>query len=784
MQCRGFAAFFGTAVVTDSMKGQALAAGRAKSAPWTWHPQRHEKAGILRKIPAPHMARGLRQLSRKTVFGRFTVSLNGITASALSALQTNQSALNTVANNVANLNTPGYARRVVNEQTLNVGGQLVGVDIASVQRVTNQFLQQEQLAASGSASQYDTQANLFSQLNGLLGGPGDNQSLATQLTNVASAFATASQAPGSSASQTGVVNALNGLASTFSNVSSTISSLQGQIDQQVVNSVGSTNSLIQQIYQLNTQIKTANASGDDASALLDQRDTALNSLSQVIGITTSTNGDGSVNVSTTDGTSLVSNTYAQLSYSGGAKNGSYGNIMIQDINPNDGSLIGAPQALDPHLSSGSLKGMIDMRDQVLGGLSQSLGNLAQQSALAFNAQANANAAYPPPTSLTGRDTGLLSTDALNFSGKTTIAVTDSSGNLVSRVDVDFGAGTLSVNGGPAQSIGTTIGSFTTALNTALGGNGSASFNNGQLSIAATGTNGVVIQDDATTPSQRGETGFSQFFGLNDVFQAQTPSITATGLSASDSSGLAAGGTIALALKGPNGDIVKNVSITTTAGQTIGNVISALNTALGGAATLTLNTDGSISTANSALYPGYSLNVTADSTQRGTTGVSFSQLFGLGTNALAQQAQGFSVKSAIANNPALVGLGTPQITATTFAGNTVVSAGDNSGAIALQNVITKSESFKAAGGIAAQTASLSDYAAGFYQNLSTQSNAVTTSQTTQDDRLTEANSRISSNSGVNLDEELTSLTSYQQAYAAGARMLTAVDQLYQTLLQIQ
>ena len=36
----------------------------------------------------------------------------------------------------------------------------------------------------------------------------------------------------------------------------------------------------------------------------------------------------------------------------------------------------------------------------------------------------------------------------------------------------------------------------------------------------------------------------------------------------------------------------------------------------------------------------------------------------------------------------------------------------------------------------------------------------------------------------LDEELTNLTTYQQAYTAGARMLTVVDQLYQTLMQIQ
>src|SRR5215469_12515851 len=275
------------------------------------------------------MARSLRQLFRKNAFGPHLVSLNGITASALSALQTNQAALNVVSNNVANLNTPGYARRVVNEQTLSVGGQLAGVDIASVERVTNQFLQQEQLAAGGAASQYDTMAGLFTQLNGLLGGPGDNQSLATQLTNVGTAFAIASQAPSSSASQTGVMNALNGLAGAFSNTFNTISSLQGQIDQQVVNSVGSTNTLIQQIYQLNSQIKTATANGDTSSALLDQRDTAVNQLAHVIGIRTTTNADGSVNVSTTDGVNLVSIFFVKLGHRRGSMLGPYGNITIQ-----------------------------------------------------------------------------------------------------------------------------------------------------------------------------------------------------------------------------------------------------------------------------------------------------------------------------------------------------------------------------------------------------------------------------------------------------------------------
>ena len=720
---------------------------------------------------------------RNKASGISRVSLNGITASALTALKTNSAALGVVSNNVTNLNTPGYARRVVNESTLSANGQLMGVDIASIQRVADQFLSQETYSATGASSQYDLQANLFSQLNGQLGGPGDNRSLSTGLTDLAKAYATASQAPSSAASYTGVANALSGLAGIISNTAGSISALQQQIDGQVVSAIPGTNALIKQIFQLNLQIKSATASGDTASGLLDQRDVALNSLAQAIGIKVTSQADGSVNVSTDDGINLVSNTYATLSYNGGATNGAYGNIQIQDTGAS-GQLIGNATAFDPHLSGGKLKGMIQMRDQTLGGLGQSLGNLAQTVAQSFNAQSNQNTAYPPPPSLTGRETGLLGTDSLNFTGKTALAITDASGKLVSRVDVDFDGGTLSVDGGAPSALGSSIGSFASALNTALAGNGSASFSGGKLTVAASGGNGVVVKDDPSTPSSRGGTPFSQFFGLNDLFESQAPSILATGLSASDDAGFAANGIVSMSLKGPDGDVVKQVSVNATPGMTIGNVVSAMNTAMGGAVIFTLGANGAITTANSALYPNYQLNITNDTTQRGTTGMGFSTLFGLGKNQQVSQAAGFQVATAVANSPQRIGFAQASLTPSSVAGDTIVLAGDSSGAIALQNVLTQSHSFQKAGGIAAQTSSLSDYAATFYQNLATQSNAVTANQTTQDDRLTEAQSRLSSNSGVNLDEELTNLTSYQQAYSASARILTVVDQLYQALFQIQ
>jgi flagellar hook-associated protein 1 FlgK len=48
---------------------------------------------------------------------------------------------------------------------------------------------------------------------------------------------------------------------------------------------------------------------------------------------------------------------------------------------------------------------------------------------------------------------------------------------------------------------------------------------------------------------------------------------------------------------------------------------------------------------------------------------------------------------------------------------------------------------------------------------------------------ELNARASADAGVNLDEELSNLILYQRAYGANARVISAIDELWQSLLQI-
>ncbi|MDE2463046.1 MAG: flagellar hook-associated protein FlgK [Alphaproteobacteria bacterium] len=711
------------------------------------------------------------------------MSINGIFGSALSGLTASQTALGTISNNIANMNTTGYAREVVNQQAQVSGSQLTGVSVSDIQRITDQFLNAEVLTAQGTASQYGAQNDTYTQLNGLLGSPGDGTALTTQLDNVFSALGSASLAPTSSTNQQTALTAFSNLASTISNLSSSLQGLRTSVDQQISATTGTVNALLKQIYSLNTQISSASSTSTPPNGLMDQRDNAVQQLAQYIGIKTQSGPNGQLVVSTQDGVTLVGDSYAQLSYTSSNGTGGYPPIEMSMIDPATGQSIGSTTALDPHLSSGKLKGYIDMRDGALAQLAQELGNFAQTTANAFNAQSNANTSYPAPSTLTGRDTGLMSSDAMNFTGKTTIAITDANGNLVHRIDVNFSTGQLSVDGGANMGFGSTIADFLSTLNGALGANGSASFANGALTLSASGGNGIVVQDDATTPSSRGGTSFSQFFGLNDIFRTSGQPISATGLSASDAGNFAAGGAISMSLKNASGQIVKTASVTLTGSETIGNIVSALNTAFGGAATFTLGANGALTQSLGSAYANDSLSVTQDTTNRGDTGMSFTQLFGVGPDQQANLAANFSVNPQIASTPQDLPFAQASLAGASV-GASVITPGDARGLTALQNVATNQQSFSAAGALAAQTTTLGSYAASFYQDAATRSAAAQSANTEQSDRLSTAQTQQSSVSGVNLDQELSNMMSYQQAYSASARVLQAADSLYTTLLQIQ
>jgi flagellar hook-associated protein 1 FlgK len=388
-----------------------------------------------------------------------------------------------------------------------------------------------------------------------------------------------------------------------------------------------------------------------------------------------------------------------------------------------------------------------------------------------------------PQTLTGSNTGLdLPTIVGDFTGTTNIAIVNASGDLQQQVQVNFSADTMSVNGGAATSFTPTT--FLSSLNTALGGTGTASFSNGALSIsAASASNGVAISDDATSPAQDGGQGFSQFFGLNDLVTSSGITNYNTGLKATDNSGFTPGGVINFQFTTASG-AVANIPVTTpSAGSpTMQDLLTTLNSTSGGVGqygSFSLTSTGALSfTPNNA---GTSMAVSSDTTQRGANGPSMSALFGIGAAQVASTVAGYQVNPAIEANPMEMPLATLNLGAAS--GTPVVAIGDGSGATALAAAANAQIKFTAAGTLPAQTTTVTQYAANLAGALGQQSSAADSADTAASAVQTEAQTRLSSVEGVNLDQELVSLTTYQQAYNASARLIQASQNMIDTLLDM-
>jgi flagellar hook-associated protein 1 FlgK len=175
-------------------------------------------------------------------------------------------------------------------------------------------------------------------------------------------------------------------------------------------------------------------------------------------------------------------------------------------------------------------------------------------------------------------------------------------------------------------------------------------------------------------------------------------------------------------------------------------------------------------------------VLADTTQRGAGGPAMSQLFGIDSTLRAQRAGAFSVRRDISADSMKLAMANLDLTAT--AGQSALSKGDARGGLQLAQAGDAVTSFDPAGAAGALNTTLADYASQFSGSIAERAAAAESAKTNAQAVSSEADARRSSVEGVNLDEELIQLTTYQHAYNASARLLQAVDQLYQTLLSIQ
>ena len=701
------------------------------------------------------------------------MSLNGIFNIAQSGVLAAQTQLRTVSDNVSNLSTPGYIRKLAAGVSQVSDGVGSGVAVARLRLATDRYLQAAGLRATSAQAAAQTSADVLDRAQALFGDPTSGGDLFASVDQAFAAFSKLSIDASASARGAPLAD-LAALFSQAQGVGAGLARLSQEADEQLGSKVEDANALLKQIDALNAEISRGSTAGRDVTGSQNQQSGLIDQLSALMDVRVTPRALGGVTVRAADGLPLAGEGGgpATLSYDGDGPTGQL-SVKLGD---------GPPQALGGRLTSGSLAGLLKLRNTDLPGVTDQLATLTSGVAASLNAAHNAHSAAPPPPLLSGRATALSAGEAFAgfTTGRTEVAVTDATGAVTRRVDVDWGAGVMSVDGGAPAAF--TPATFASSLNTALGAFGSASFDaRGVLKLAAT-SGGVAVADDPVAPTLRAGKSFSGFFGLNDLVTSPA-SDGATGLAATDASGFS--GAITLRIGDAAGARIKDVAVTLPAAPaTMADVLAALNSPTTGAGLyggFALDADGRL-----AFTPkpgtGATLDVVKDTTARGGAGgPSLSGMFGLGSAARGARLGGFAVRADILADPSRLALATVRTDAAV--GVRAVSAADVSGADALGQAGKTRLGFAAAGGLAGGVLDVSDYAAKVSASVARRADAAQSAQKDAEAVATDASARRASVEGVNLDQELIDLTTYQQAYNASARLVSAARDLYDVLLNM-
>ena len=619
------------------------------------------------------------------------MSLTQALSTALSGLQVNQASISIVAANVANADTPGYTRKVVNQVAIG-GSASIGVRVSDIQREIDLYIQRQLRVENAGASYADTRANMYSQLQDIYGQPGADTSLESVYNSFTSALQVLSTSPDDPGARTAVVNSAQLLTQQLNQLSGSVQALRANAELGIADAVNKANEAMSQIASLNGQI-AAGTPGDAATeALQDQRDSYIDQLSQLMDINVIPGDRGQVSIFTSNGTQLVGAQAAQLSFD------AVGTITPNSLWNANSSLrgvgtitlippAGAPVDLIQNhaIRSGTIAAFLQMRDQDLVQAQNQLDALAAGMAQALSDKTTTGAPVSsPPQNGFSVDVGNLSagnTVTINYTDTAT-----STPHTITLVRVDD-------------------------------------------------PSALPLSNTATATANDTVFGIDFSGGMGSVVTQINAALTGTGMTASNS------GTVLQILDDGAANTVDVSSMSAT---------STVTSLAGGTAELPLFTDGA----------------------NPYTGV----ITGTGPESRGLAAR-ISVNPAVISDPS-----------TLITYQTGTPAGDSTRPdFILQQLTNASLTFSPNTGIgtvsAPFTGSLTTY---LRQVISQQGEAASSANNLkqgQDVVLNSLQQRFNDVSGVNVDQEMANLLSLQNSYAANARVMSAVKEMLDALINM-
>jgi flagellar hook-associated protein 1 FlgK len=296
---------------------------------------------------------------------------------ALSGAVAAQVALSAASQNISNLQTKGYTRQsailaaVAPSTGSNQAGN--GVQVTSLMRFSDTYKSQQLWSSNSELGAYSQSQTYLTQLEQVMGN--DDASLSSGVDQFFSAMNAVAADPTSTPLRQQVVASAGLLSQRFNSLNTVYTAQLTSIRQQRSSLVDSANSNITSIASLNAQIASANASGSNASALVDARDQAIDSLSSLMALSVSDQPDGTRDVSLKSGQSLVLGGVAGTLAVGGGTNQTF-TLKIA----------GSSFTLDPTTAGGQLGGLSTYMQNTLLPMQQGVADMAEQIAGKVNDQ--------------------------------------------------------------------------------------------------------------------------------------------------------------------------------------------------------------------------------------------------------------------------------------------------------------------------------------------------------------------------------------------------------------
>jgi flagellar hook-associated protein 1 FlgK len=644
------------------------------------------------------------------------VAISSILNIAKSALSANQTAIQTISHNIANVDTPGYSRQeaVLEEAPptpSSIGLMGNGVTVQQIKSYLDQNIQNS-ISAQNSDLQGQTVAeNYLTSIQSIFNE--DNSNLSASITQFFNDWQTLSTDPTSTADKQTVASDGQSLASVINGMYSDLTTLQTQANGDVNSAISDVNTTLTSIASLNQEIAQAQVGTSEANDYIDQRNQLLQTLSGYMDITCVAGSNNTVTVLTASGKGLVQgNTASQLTQVENQQTG-FTDVGLQGISGNVVDITG-------EISGGSLGALITARDTTINGYIGDLNGLAQSITQNVNYFSQmGNGGTPDQAASTG--TFFQPVTDGNYAKNMALSdqIMDPSGN----VQVDNVMVTSSTTDTTDNDVALAIASL--ANDTVLGGNtvSSTSFASSTTALGISGTlavNGVAVAIGAgdslstiaaTINGIKGQTGVSA--SVTDSSSGYRLVLTAA--------------TAADHVSVVNGDLDASSQ----------NPLQTLSATSQSSTTAALNLTGDIQ-----LGQGQSVTVSAsDSLQtvvnniNGVTGAT-------------------GVTASISNN---------ELVLSNASGPITIPAGQVSQCLGVTG------------------ATYTDYEAGVVSKVGEAVKGATDLVTYSQNAMTSLQGQQASESGVSVDEEMSNLIQYENAYQAAAHLYTVASTLLDTLM---